>query len=294
MVSIGKKTIKGKKYYVLWHSIKVDNKRIKKEKYIGKELPSNIEEIKKKFEEEIKKEQWFSKIDNIKNNFNKEFKAIPKTAKEKYIKQFAVRFTYNTNRIEGSTLTFKETADLLEQGISPNKPIVDIKETQLHEKVFYEMRDYKGNLNLKKVLHWHRTLFKETKPDIAGIVRRHNVAVTGSKTEFPIWPELDTLLHEFFKWYDKNKNKLHPIELVALVHLKFVSIHPFSDGNGRISRLIMNFVLKKYNYPMLDIPHINRRLYYNSLEHAQTKKEDSVFVKHIIHRYLKEYKRYLK
>ena len=86
---------------------------------------------------------------------------------------------------------------------------------------------------------------------------------------------------------------MHPVILAVLVHLKFVSIHPFSDGNGRISRIIMNFVLHKFNFPMLDIEYVNRDNYYNALERSQIKKDSYIFVKHIVKRYLKEYNGYI-
>ncbi|MBU4493217.1 MAG: Fic family protein, partial [Nanoarchaeota archaeon] len=79
----------------------------------------------------------------------------------------------------------------------------------------------------------------------------------------------------------------------ALVHLKFVTIHPFSDGNGRISRLIMNFVLNRHGYPLLNISYEKRTGYYNALERAQIKKQDNIFVQWFFRRYVKEYKRYL-
>lgn len=293
MATIEKKTVKGKDYFYLRHSIKVGDKVIKKEKYLGKSLPEDIEKIKREFEEYTKKAQWFSKIDKIKSAFNKEFKAMPRVAKEQYLRHFAIKFTYNTDRIEGSTLTLKETADLLEEGISPKKPVKDIKEAQAHDKVFYDMLEYKGDLKLNGVIHWHKMLFRDSEPEIAGVIRRHNVKIARNDVKLAAWPELDSLLHDFFKWYNKNKKKIHPIELAALFHLKFVTIHPFSDGNGRISRILMNFILKKHGYPLLNIPYVKRDLYYNALEHAQTKKDDSVFVKHVIHRYLKEYKDYL-
>ena len=87
---------------------------------------------------------------------------------------------------------------------------------------------------------------------------------------------------------------MHPVELAALVHLKFVSIHPFGDGNGRISRLMMNFVLHKHGYPMLNISYKNRNSYYTALERSQLKKLDQIFIVHIIKRYIKDYKSYLK
>jgi len=93
----------------------------------------------------------------------------------------------------------------------------------------------------------------------------------------PFPSEIYPLLREFFRWYYKNKKKLHPVELAALVHLKFVTIHPFTDGNGRISRLMMNFILHKHGYPLLNIPYEKRAGYYNALERAQIKKMDGIF-----------------
>jgi len=133
-----------------------------------------------------------------------------------------------------------------------------------------------------------------TTGDIAGVIRMHQVAIARSKAELPFPAELDTLLHEFFIWYNKNRGKLTPVVLAALVHLKFVTIHPFSDGNGRISRLMMNFVLHKHNYPMLSIEYTNRNSYYNALERSQTKNKEYIFVQYLVKRYLKIYKKYMK
>ena len=234
-------------------------------------------------------------IDKIKKNFNVEYKSMPKSAKEKSKENFAIKFTYNTQRIEGSTLTLKETANLLEHGIAPgSKPLRDAKEAEAHEKVFFEMLNYKKNLNLQTVLKWHKELMQSTKEDIAGKIRNHDVAIAQSKFRPPMHIELDTLLKEFFDWYNKEKDKLHPVELAALVHLKFVTIHPFSDGNGRMSRLMMNFILKNNNFPLLDIPYIKRASYYNALERSQINKDANVFIQWFFRRYLAEYKKYSK
>ena len=83
------------------------------------------------------------------------------------------------------------------------------------------------------------------------------------------------------------------VELAALVHLKFVTIHPFSDGNGRISRLMMNFVLHKHGFPMLDIPYEKRTGYYNALERSQVKKNDLIFLQWFFKKYADSQKRYL-
>jgi len=281
-------------YYYLEHSFRENGKVRKKEKYLGKKIPKNIEQIKKNFLIEIYKKKWYSLFDKIKKNFLKEWMKMQKSAKEKEIQTFMIRFTYDTQRIEGSKLTLRETADLLERGITPReKPLRDVKEAEAHKEVFYEMLRYKKDLSLQIILYWHKKLFELSKPDIAGKIRNYQVKISGSRFIPPFPAEIYPLLREFFKWYNKNKNKLHPVELAALVHLKFVTIHPFADGNGRISRLMMNFVLNKHNYPMLNIPYEKRTSYYNALERAQLKNHDDIFIQWFFRRYTKEHKKYL-
>ncbi len=102
------------------------------------------------------------------------------------------------------------------------------------------------------------------------------------------------MLTDFFKWYQKNRNTPHPVELAALFHLKLVTIHPFTDGNGRISRLMMNFVLHRRGCPMLNIPYERRAGYYKALEKAQVTKDENAFPQWVFRRYEKEYKKYIK
>jgi Fic family protein len=101
-------------------------------------------------------------------------------------------------------------------------------------------------------------------------------------------------MFSYLSWYRKKKDKVNPVILAAMAHLKFVTIHPFSDGNGRISRLIMNFILNKHGYPMINIEYVNRKAYYNALEKSQLEKKGFVFVMHIIKKYFKSYSRFLK
>jgi Fic family protein len=294
MVTIRKK-IRGKEtYFYLEHTIRKGRKVEKKELYLGKKIPKNIEEIKRKFFQQIFREKWEKILGKIKENYQKELKKMPKSAREKEIEAFATQFTYDTQRIEGSTLTLRETADLLERGITPKgKPIHDIKEAEAHRKIFLEMLNLKEDLSLPLVLKWHKELLEETKPDIAGKIRNYQVRISGSKFQPPYPVEIYPMLRDFFKWYQKNENVSHPVELAGLVHFKFVTIHPFADGNGRISRLMMNFVLHKFGYPFLNIPYKNRNSYYNALERAQIKRDEFIFLNWFIKRYIKENKRYL-
>jgi len=294
MVSISKKNIEGKTYYYLEHSYRKNGRVDKKTKYLGKNIPKNVEELKEEFLLEIYQEFWFEKFNKIKEKFNKEKKKIPTSGKQKQLEEFTIRFTYNTNKIEGSTLTLRETALLLEKGITPSRrPIEDVKETEKHQKVFYEMLSYKKEVNLTTLLHWHKELFSETKKEEAGKIRNWPVGISGSKYRPPVPIDLDFLLTDFFDWYKKNRTKLNPVYLAALVHLKFVSIHPFGDGNGRISRLFMNYVLNKNKYPMIVIDYSDRNSYYNSLEQSQMKKDETIFAQWFFKRYLKEFEKYL-
>lgn len=294
MVSIKEKSVGDKKYYYLQHTFRVKGKVNYKELYLGSKIPNDIDKIKSKFVFEIYKEKWYRQFEKIKAAYGKEQKSIPPEALEKYIESFMIRFTYNTQRIEGSTLNFKETAALLLDGVTPkNKPVRDIKEAEEHKKIFYEMLDFKKDLTLNVILEWHYKMFNDTKPNIAGKIRNHQVAIAGSDFMPPSPAEVPAMLTDFFKWYNSNKSRLNPVELAALVHLKFVTIHPFTDGNGRMSRLLMNFVLHRHGYPMLNIAYVNRASYYTALERSQ-KGTDGPFLQWFFRRYIKDNKRYLK
>lgn len=293
MAIIRKRKIGHTDFFYLEHSMKINGKVGKKEKYLGKKIPKNIDEIKNHFMNEIYQEKWYKKLDEIKTNFKKYIQKLPEEIREKYIEQFMIKFTYNTNKIEGGSLTFKDTSKLLHDNITPSdKPVKDIKEAENHRKVFYTILKFKKDITLEKVLEWHYNLFSDTKPNVAGKIRNYPVGISGTDVELPLPVELNVLLKEFFNWYNKNKEKLHPVELAALVHYRFVSIHPFGDGNGRISRLLMNFILHRYGFPMLDISYKNRGSYYTSLERSQKRKNENIFVQHIIKRYIKDYKNY--
>jgi len=295
MVSISKKNIEGNTYYYLEHSYRENRKVNKKVKYLGKKIPKNISQLKEELLLEVYQDLWFDKFNQIKENFTKEKNKIPKSLEKKELENFTIRFTYNTNKIEGSTLTLRETALLLEKGITPSRrPIEDVKETEKHKQVFYEMLSYSKEITLSTLLHWHKKLFEETKKDQAGIIRDYPVEISGSKYIPPYPIELDLLLTEFFDWYKKNRNKLQPVYLAALVHLKFVTIHPFGDGSGRISRLFMNYVLNKHGYPMIVIDYTDRNSYYNALERSQLGKNEIVFTQWFFKRYVREFKNYLK
>jgi len=137
------------------------------------------------------------------------------------------------------------------------------------------------------ILRWHYEIFKDTQPGIAGKFREYPVGISGSKFKPPSPIELNALLRDFFRWLDRNIDRYDPVDLAGLAHFKFVTIHPFGDGNGRISRLIMNWILWKKHYPMFIIQYKNRNRYYSGLERAQVKENPFVFLGWFLRNYIK-------
>jgi Fic family protein len=290
MAFVRKKKIKGKEYFYLVRSLRIGKKIKKIEKYLGKKEPTK--EQLAQFNISISNyllEQQIARIESIKLHFQTEYQKFSKIAKEKFIQGFLIKFTYNTNRIEGSTLTLKDTRLILVDKIMPQgKTAREVKEAENHEKAFNLMLSYKKDLDMAFILNLHSILLNDIDEN-AGKIRTENVAIIGAFYRPPHYEELDYELKSFFEWYARAK-MLHSFELACLVHLKFVTIHPFTDGNGRISRLLMNFILKKNNYPMLDIPYANRENYYEVLEKCQISKLEKPFILYCLKEYVKQYR----
>ena len=291
MVSVVKRKKAGSDYYYLYHDSKGGTRR-QYEKYMGRSIPPDVNERKRDFLLRIRREEWGPKLEIIRANFERECASMPRTILEKNLGAFTVGFTYNTQRIEGSTLSRNDTARLLEDGITPaGRPMVDVREAEAHRTVFLDaIRE--ENLSMNRVMEWHRRLFEGTKKDIAGKLRYYDAGVGQSKFMPPSHGAVGTLVSAFFEWYETSKKVLNPVELAALVHLKFVTIHPFGDGNGRVSRLMMNHVLYRSGYPMMDIKYGDRGSYYNALERSQTRVDDLLFLQWFMRRYLRMHVNY--
>lgn len=279
--------IRGKnKYYYLEHSIRKKNRIIKKEKYLGTEIPKEIDKIKAEFLKELKVD-LYKKLEKIRENFQEEWKRVPESAREKELEEISIAFTYNTNAIEGSTITLEEVREIIQKNIAPNKSIRDIRETENHNKVFLEMLKYGENLTIKLLLNWHQKIFGYSKPDISGRFRDYSVRI--GPYIAPNWQDVENLMNEFTNFIERNK-KMNPVELAGRAHYQFEKIHPFGDGNGRIGRLLMNYILWNSGYPMIIIEYKNRASYYKAFP-----KDQEAFVDYFLRRYLSIHKkRYLK
>jgi Fic family protein len=290
MAAVVRRTIKGRRYYYLEHTVRKGGRRSQRSLYLGKSMPKDIERIKRRFLFEVNKEEWFDDFAEIRRNYQDERRSMPKSAREKELREFSTRFTYNSQRIEGSTLTLRETAELIEHGVSPSgKPIEDATEARAHAELFEEVLRTRKDLSQELVEDWNWRLLKDTKPDVAGKIRRHGVRISGSRFVPPSPVELQPSLDDFFRWYDESKAKANPVELAGLVHLRFVTIHPFTDGNGRVSRLMMNFVLNRHGFPMLNIEYGRRASYYAALERSQLGENERPFITWFFRRYRREH-----
>lgn len=291
MATLARKRIGNRDYYYLQHTVRRGAKVSKREVYLGHTPPRNVDELKRKLALAVFREQWWPRVEKIRLAYRRDARLTPKTAEAKAKETFAIRFTYDTQRIEGSTLTLRETADLLERGITPaNRPIQDVKEAEAHKAVFDQAMRSPKDISRQTVLLWHHQLFKTTRPDIAGGFRRHSVRISGSRFVPPLAVEVEPLMREFFAWYTRAKDSLHPIERAALVHLKFVTIHPFGDGNGRISRLLMNVVLNRAGLPLFNISYEGRTAYYRALERSQTGGNDLPFLRWFVRKYVNDHR----
>lgn len=258
-----------KRYYYLVHTYRWAGKVGRKERYLGTAPPKDISGERTALERAVWEATWFPLFGEIQAAYQRRRRTLPKSLAEKEIEDFLVEFTYDTNRIEGSTLTFQETSDLLTHGISPgSRPMRDIRETLAHAALMRRLLANPEPIDLPRLLSWHRSIFGETKPDIAGRLRDFEVRIRGSHHVPPSTLEVRPMLVELLRRFHRHGDDRNPVESAGSFHFQFENIHPFGDGNGRIGRLAMNLALFQAQYPMLNIRYGKRAGYYRSLERS--------------------------
>lgn len=184
---------------------------------------------------------------------------------------YRIGLTWSSNAIEGNTLTESETKILLEDGLTAGgRPLRDTFEALGHAKAYDFMFTllHSRHITEEDALTMHRMFYNGIDPDVAGLYRTKPVIITGSKYSVCKVDKIQTEINQLFKWVASERDKFHPVEFAAQLHKRFVFIHPFIDGNGRISRLLMNTALIQDGYMPALIPPILRQEYINLLERA--------------------------
>ena len=302
---IEKRKVKEKIKYYLTHSFREGNKVHKIRKFLGiglksEKLKERLEIAKKLISDEINQYKIISnpmkyplsekEITFIKSLEIKEKLKIFHLSENNW-KVFSEIFTYNTNAIEGSELNDKEVKNILEKDKWPKKSKDDIAESYGVNDAIKFIRTTKEHISISLIKKLHKIVFKNSK-DFAGELRKHgeevvvmdgfgSVVHSGAPQSRVLY-----LLKELIEWYNKKKRNYPGLVLAAVVHNQFENIHPFSDGNGRIGRLLLNNILIKNKLHPVNINFKNRKEYYDSLQAYQ--KENNL--KPTLDLILKEYK----
>lgn len=278
---------RGKKnFYYLTQTLRVKDKFKKIRRLLSKgDIPQEqllklAKEAETMLNEEIRQTKSISKIVKINKETSHRLelvkmgykKLLEKLSPVEYSvieKEQLIRFTFNTNAIEGSAISLKDTAHILNDGISPEgKELREIYEVENTKKAYEFMKKHKNGITLNFILELHCQLTYNILGEQAGKFRRIQIYMGGSKHVPPPASTVNAKMISFLNWF-RNHSKLHPVVLGAYFHHQFIAIHPFIDGNGRAGRLLLNFILMKNGYPPICIKKEERIKYTNYLETAR-------------------------
>lgn len=216
-------------------------------------------------------EKLINSIEGKKRELDKHRPLSP-TIVRKLEEEFSIAWTYNSNAIEGNTLSLQETEVVLKQGITiGGKTVNEHFEAINHKKGIDFIKfivDKKKNISEEIIKELHRIILTSIDDTEAGSYRVHNVRIVGARHIPPQATKISRLMKEFIKWYHENEYKLNIPQMASELHYRFVLIHPFIDGNGRVSRLLMNLFLMRNGYPPAIILKVDRKRYYRVLNQA--------------------------
>ena len=210
----------------------------------------------------------FEIIDDLKAKLDQHRPLSPAIVKNLH-EDLILRWTYHSNAIEGNTLTLLETKVVLEGITVGGKALREHFEAINHRDAILYVEDIINKqepFSEWQIRNIHQLILKNIDDENAGRYRQQNVLISGATTNPPDHTLLNEKMAQFIDWYNAEAHNLHPVERAAKVHADFVGIHPFVDGNGRTSRLLMNLELLKAGYPPCVITVENRLAYYEALD----------------------------
>ena len=302
---IEKKRIGKERYNYLKISVRLGNKvRTKTIAYLGKDAigkkaaKSIFEKFSKKAKEtkqktleelqletidinkELLSEAQLAKLRQIKENSLKKLRALDKETLRDMYDDFTTILVFNTNAIEGNTLTLRDTDLLLNKGITPSgKNLREINDHLNAKQAFEFILQKKPKITRETILKLHAILLSNIDTR-AGYYRTHNVRVFGANFETSPAEYVKADTDIILKWFRKAKRSLHPLILAAAFHHKFEKVHPFYDGNGRTGRMLLNLILIKNKLPPLIVSNAQRKRYYNALSEADSAPLTKVQLEH--------------
>ncbi len=283
-------------YYYLVKNVRISPLVIKKVRiFLGSKVPPH-DELQKLFRELEKKApttysaKWIPKellerVEDIRVSVTAYHDCPDQVLPE----DFLVRFTYNTNAIEGNPLTLRQTALILSDKISPQGATTDNVVEVMNGKDAWEfVKKYKAPFTEKFIRSVQYEVTKNTKCRLQGKYRDSEVRIGGSEWVPPLAKDVPVQVKAMLRDSGKLRRKFYPLELAAWLHNKIVQIHPFTDGNGRTARLIMNWVLMRKRFPPLIIDVRNKEEYYQMIELAD-KGEHKPFAVFLAKQMLEQY-----
>ncbi|WP_179990661.1 Fic family protein [Acinetobacter sp. YH1901141] len=242
----------------------------------------------------------FENIDALKKKLDEHRPLSPAIVKNLQ-EDLIVRWTYHSNAIEGNTLTLLETKVVLEGITVGGKALREHFEAINHRNAIYYVEDIirkEEPFSEWQIRNIHQLILKNIDDENAGRYRQQNVLISGATNTPPDYTLLNDKMAQLVDWYHSEAHKLpeahklHPIERAAKVHADFVGIHPFIDGNGRTSRLLMNLELLKAGYPPCVITVENRLAYYEALDQWMAYGKTEAFIQLVSKAVLEGFKPY--
>ncbi|MFO7750912.1 MAG: Fic family protein [Desulfobacteraceae bacterium] len=222
----------------------------------------------------------FNTLDLLKQKLDS-FRPLPPEIVSNLHEDLVLRWTYHSNAIEGNTLTLKETKVALEGITVGGKTMREHFEAINHREAIFFVEDLVREnepLSEWQIKSIHQLILKNIDDKNAGAYRKTNVIISGADHVPPDALHVESDMQRFINWYQTDGASLHPVERAARVHADFVKTHPFMDGNGRTSRLLMNLELMKSGFPPVVLPVEKRLEYYEALDTAHTKNDYEPFL----------------
>jgi Fic family protein len=304
------KMIKGRSYNYLIESFKFKGTVHQVQKYIGskkmkrteireameehwdwfqkEKIRKNASLSAKEFKSSIYSSEQLNQLEVVRLSLREYYRGLHPNEIQRLEREFDIGYVYSTTSTEGNTCTLSEVTRILENNLTPKgRSLREVYEIRNFEKVLEYRKGYKGPLSKKFILKLHKLIMKDIDLYTIGTFRRIEVSILGSDTTPVPAIFIEEEIEELLKWYLKNIDKIHPVELATRFHVRFEAIHPFTDGNGRVGREIFNFMVTRSGFPALNFNVKYRDEYLDSLETAQ-KNDFALIMGYVLQNYIQQ------